>query len=131
MKPYCTSDISLSVRPLIISIITLRTSFVTWLIELIVRCFSHLAVPFTFGIVINMDLYICSGKRYFRHPSSTGCHKHFRCDVIWSRCFPYWHSLQSILNFCAALSLISLVCDNLSCPLNFLFLRLSKIFNFP
>ena len=60
---YCTSDISLSVRPIIIFIITLRTSFVTWLIKLSVLCFSHLAVPFTFGIVINMDLYICSGKR--------------------------------------------------------------------
>ena len=36
MKPYCTSDISLSVRPLILFIITLRTSFVTWLIKLIV-----------------------------------------------------------------------------------------------
>ena len=63
MKPYCTSDISLSVRPLILFIITLRTSFVAWLNKLSVRCFSYLAVPFTFGIVINMDLYICSGKR--------------------------------------------------------------------
>ena len=63
MKPYCTFDISLSVRPLILFIITLITSLVTWLIKLIVRCFLHLAVPFTFGIVINIDLYICYGKR--------------------------------------------------------------------
>ena len=63
MKPYCTSYISLSVLPLILFIITIRTSFVTCLIKLSVRCFSHLAVPFTFGIVIHMELYICYGKR--------------------------------------------------------------------
>ena len=63
MKPYCAFDVSLSVSPLIRYIITLRTRFKTWLIKLIVRCLLQLDVPFTFGIVIKIDLFMCSGKQ--------------------------------------------------------------------
>ena len=63
MKPYYACDISMSDLAISIFIKTLRTSLVTWLIKLIVRCFSHFAVPQTFGRVMNMELFICSGKQ--------------------------------------------------------------------
>ena len=52
------SDLALSLL-----IKTLRTSLVTWLIKLIVRCFSQFAVPLTFGRIMNMELLIVSGNQ--------------------------------------------------------------------
>ena len=64
MKPYRTCDISMSDLALNQFINTLRTSLVTWLIKLIVRCFSHFVVLLTFGRVMNMELFIFSGKQH-------------------------------------------------------------------
>ena len=44
-------------------IMTCRTSFVAWLIKLIVRCFSHFAIPLTLGRVMNTDMFIYAGKQ--------------------------------------------------------------------
>ena len=60
---YCTCDISTSDLSQNRFLKTLRTSLVTWLIKLIVRCFSHFAVLLTFGRVMNTELLIFSGKQ--------------------------------------------------------------------
>ena len=62
MKPYCSGAISCKVLPLILLIAMRSTNFVTWLIKLIVRYFSHLIVPFTFGSAINIDVFSSPGK---------------------------------------------------------------------
>ena len=86
INPYWSGDTSCSVLPLIPLITIQSTSFVIWLIRPIVRCFSHLVAPFTFGNVINIDLFILLEK----HLECTSC-----LTVLWAQLSPCHRQLQA------------------------------------